>query len=374
MEYTSQDVLRLAKRVGNPKRSYLLVNPLQAKHMPVAPSQSLEMMRTLGRRLAEKYPDTGLIVGFAETATAIGAAVASCFPDTCLYMHTTREALPEEDCILFLEEHSHATEQKLHRAGFLKGLAQSGTILFVEDEISTGRTLLNMLRQLRSLSPEAAKVRMVAASVINRLSEENRRLLSEAGIECEALVQIPEVDYTAQTESMQVSPAEALPEDGAAYTRLTGAALPDPRTAAGVDDYSAACRCLAECVAEQMAERLRADMRVLVLGTEECMYPALTVGRCLEELPGVAVRCHATTRSPIGVGQGEAYPIRSGCRLRSFYEEGRVTFLYDLEAYDAVIVVSDTPQDETQAMGMLAAHLKRLGAGEVYYAGCGQNV
>ena len=36
--YTAADTLRIAKRYNNPKRSYLLVNPLQAKHIPVSPA------------------------------------------------------------------------------------------------------------------------------------------------------------------------------------------------------------------------------------------------------------------------------------------------------------------------------------------------
>ena len=55
-EYTIDNVLRIAKRHNNAKRSYLLVNPLQAKHMPVKPSQALEMMHCLGENLYKKYP------------------------------------------------------------------------------------------------------------------------------------------------------------------------------------------------------------------------------------------------------------------------------------------------------------------------------
>ena len=79
-DYSQNDLLRVAKRVRNAKRSYLLVNPLQGKHIPVSPARSLEMMNTLGGRLAEAYPGARLVIGFAETATAIGAAVASRFP------------------------------------------------------------------------------------------------------------------------------------------------------------------------------------------------------------------------------------------------------------------------------------------------------
>ena len=77
MEYTQSQILRIAKRFRNAKRSYLLVNPLQAKHLPVSPSQALDMMETLGERLRAEFPFAKLVIGFAETATAIGAALYS---------------------------------------------------------------------------------------------------------------------------------------------------------------------------------------------------------------------------------------------------------------------------------------------------------
>lgn len=89
--YTADNILRIAKRFNNQKRTYLLVNPLQAKHIPVSPKASLGMMKALGDMLANKYPDTKLVIGFAETATAIGAVVAESFSSKCVYIHTTRE-------------------------------------------------------------------------------------------------------------------------------------------------------------------------------------------------------------------------------------------------------------------------------------------
>ena len=41
MPYTQQDLLRVARRVNNTKRSYLLVNPLQAKHIPLTANQAI---------------------------------------------------------------------------------------------------------------------------------------------------------------------------------------------------------------------------------------------------------------------------------------------------------------------------------------------
>ena len=62
------------------------------------------------------------------------------------------------------------------------------------------------------------------------------------------------------------------------------------------------------------------------------MYPALLLGERLEQL-GAEVCCHATTRSPIGLCDAPGYPISSGWKLPSFYEEGRVTYVYDLMPY-----------------------------------------
>ena len=113
-EYAAADVLRLARRARNTKRSYLLVNPLQAKHLPVSPAKALEMMRTLGVKLRAEFPDARLVIGFAETATAIGAMAAAQLNGACVYLHTTRESLPAGRFLEFQEEHSHAVEQTLY--------------------------------------------------------------------------------------------------------------------------------------------------------------------------------------------------------------------------------------------------------------------
>ena len=55
------------------------------------------------------------IIGFAETATAIGNYVAAKLPNCVYEMQTTREELlGEEPIIEFFEEHSHAKQQLLY--------------------------------------------------------------------------------------------------------------------------------------------------------------------------------------------------------------------------------------------------------------------
>ena len=79
---------------------------------------------------------------------------------------------------------------------------------------------------------------------------------------------------------------------------------------------------------------------ILVLGTEEFMYPPLYVAEKLQAL-GYQVKCHATTRSPITVSRECGYPLHVRYELVSLYEEGRRTFIYDLERYDSVWIFTD---------------------------------
>ena len=132
--------------------------------------------------------------------------------------------------------------------------------------------------------------------------------------------------------------------------------------------------------AAEIAASLRAQLdgkRVTVLGTEECMLPALVLGARLEDA-GIArsVRCHATTRSPIGVCRDDGYPIRSGWRLRSFYDPARVTYIYDLAPCDTAIVVTDAPDEPAvgPAMRDLTAALGEAGCNDAILIREGRHV
>lgn len=292
--YTAADTLRIAKRYNNPKRSYLLVNPLQAKHIPVSPAAALEMMGALGDQVAAKYPEARLVIGFAETATAIGAAVAA-------------------------------------RLG---------------------------------------ERRLAAASILSRVSPENQARLAEAGIACECLVRLEHQDYERMVTGIPVKEA-APPAQGPLpdlRTLYTAEPLPDPRRGVAVGCYTDCCRAAAEELLSRLREELPDQGALLVLGTEECMYPALTVGSLAEQTGLCAtVRCHATTRSPIGICPDSAYPIRNGVLLPSFYGGDRKTYLYDLAAYDAALVVTDAPAAvDGTACTRLAAALGQLGCPRLY--------
>lgn len=356
--YTKETTLRVAKRYRNAKRAYLLVNPLQAKHMPVSPTEALTMMRTLGAGLQQEFPGARLVLGFAETATALGAAVASRLGPDCAFLTTTREAGEGPGWVRFLEEHSHAAEQKLWGGDLDALLQETDTVLFVDDEISTGKTLRNMVAQLTRRWPALGEKTLVAASLLNRVTPEQEEALADAGITCRCLVRLPQEDHTAQVADWTVTEAPPAVPQNLSFRQetLPGEGLLDPRKTLRIGAYDGSCQAVAEAMLSHALGPVETLGKTLVLGTEECMYPALRLGERLERL-GAEVCCHATTRSPIGLCDAPGYPIRSGWKLPSFYEEERTTYVYNLKEYDTVIVVSDTKKTDLRAIQALASVL-----------------
>lgn len=356
--YTKETTLRVAKRYRNAKRAYLLVNPLQAKHMPVSPTEALTMMRTLGEGLQQEFPGARLVLGFAETATALGAAVASRLGPDCAFLTTTREAGEGPGWVRFLEEHSHAAEQKLWGGDLDALLQETDTVLFVDDEISTGKTLRNMVAQLTRRWPALGEKTLVAASLLNRVTPEQEEALADAGITCRCLVRLPQEDHTAQVADWTVTEAPPAVPQNLSFRQetLPGEGLLDPRKTLRIGAYDRSCQAVAEAMLSHTLGPVETLGKTLVLGTEECMYPALRLGEKLERL-GAEVCCHATTRSPIGLCDAPGYPIRSGWKLPSFYEEERTTYVYNLREYDTVIVVSDTKKTDLRAIQALASVL-----------------
>ena len=354
MEYTKDDLLVLGKRYNNAKRSYLLIDPLQAKHIPVSPSAALKMMRSLGKKLYEKTGGADCIIGFAETATAIAAAAASEFDDDPFFIHTTREYFEGEELLYFSEEHSHASEQFIYRRFLEKGDFHS--VILIDDEFSTGKTLMNIISVLKKL-PSMSNAVFTAGSVINRISPENLAKFHDGGTDFISLCEIDEDDFEERVRGMDISaPIEN-------YTRIEKkyeVFVPDrfdewtPYDIRLGNDTGDLFRHINEFVkkaGEYLAGKISPDERILVMGTEEFMCPALVLGEWLED-EGFNVLSHSTTRSPIGISSDEDYPIRSGYKIHSFYDTERNTFIYNTASYDKIIVVTDSRNDEAVDLAM----------------------
>ena len=371
--YTETDLLRLAKRFHNTKRTYLLVDPLQAKHLSVQPSKALEMFHALGKKVGEACDGVGLVIGFAETATAVGMAVAEEMSDDCIYIHTTRELVPEEnDWVEFCEEHSHAVEQKLSGSHLDQWIKSCKSIVFVDDEISTGKTLINIVSRLKEQYPEIEEKRLVAASIINRVSEVNEQKMRDYGLECVSLLKLEETDYAEAVKDFSITEAcEPQENDTAGSASETGiseirpqVSLMDPRLGVSTREYRRNIDAFADSLIHSGLVK-KADGNILVVGTEECMYPAIVLGSRLEQALHAKVFTHSTTRSPIGICTDEAYPIQSGYKLKSLYDAGRTTYIYNLEKYDQVILVTDSEQIPGESLDTVVRALRASGNDEI---------
>lgn len=319
--------IKVCKRVNNKKRKFLVLNKAQCKHVPSSPTQALEMFMDLAATLDKyKYNPTVLVVGFAETATAIGATVASWLQ--CDYIHTTREDIGD-DYLEFSESHSHATEQKLKRVS----LDRYHRIIFVEDEVTTGATILKLIDELKKIKPTLS---YTVASIINSMSEYNLEMYKRLKIEVKYLIQVDNSGFD--------TIADNITADGDTVDAMWDYAnsisfhpLADARTGVDMEQY--------ERDIQGMCSDVYVDKpcTILVLGTEELMYPAIRLGARLEQA-GNVVKCHSTTRSPICTVSKETdpqYPLYSAHRLMSVYDSSRETFLYNMGVYDKVFIVTD---------------------------------
>ncbi|RSO09472.1 phosphoribosyltransferase [Streptomyces sp. WAC 05379] len=174
-------MLGLALR-RNPKRAHLLVSNVLGKHVPQSPSVVYGAGFALGRRVREllgaQEAARAVVLGYAETATGLGHSVADGV-GLAPYLHSTRRPVAGvARAGGFEESHSHATSHLLlpEDPALLVG---DGPLVLVDDEFSTGNTVLNTVRDLHERYPRRRYV--VVALVDMRSAADAGRLAEFAG-------------------------------------------------------------------------------------------------------------------------------------------------------------------------------------------------
>lgn len=348
--YTESRLAAIAKRENNIKRKYLVVNRLQGKHIPVSPGETLEMFAELSELIEKAYPNEKLlIVGFAETATAVGAAAAIRLGT--YYIQTTRENIPGAEFLYFTESHSHAVEQRLVCDELDSVIDKVERIVFVEDEITTGNTILKIADIITGRY--GGRVSFAAASLLNGMDELSAAEYRRRGIETHYLVKTDHSKYTGIAESYEadgVYIARNTEKPSADVNEIGLFGWLDARRLVTGGDYKKAC----ESLWTQLESRpeLFQGRSVLVLGTEEFMFPAIYAARRLE-LCGYEVMTHSVTRSPIAVSKAAEYPLHRRFELVSLYDGSRTTYVYDIGKYDSVLIVTDSQSDTENGVNSL---------------------
>lgn len=328
------DFVSICKRENNSKRNYLVLNKLQCKHVPSSPSVALSMFKDLANQLPHSYTFEDIVcVGFAETATAIGLEVAKSMGYD--YIHTTRE-LSVKEFYNFSEEHSHATEQKLALSNF----EEYDRMLFVEDEVTTGKTILNIIDVLEKHYPH---LKYGVASILNGMTDEQLNTYKNRDIDVFYLSKIDNSSYSDKANSVVSNGVLNKIYDGFMLGDLDTIKLNsnlDTRHITDLSSYNSELSNVKYFIGNTLLNLAPKKSKVCVIGTEEFMYPAIAVGMYLEGL-GYDVVSHSTTRSPIEVSREEGYPLHSRVELPSVYDKDRSTFIYNLDEYDAVLVLTE---------------------------------
>ncbi|MFF0714956.1 phosphoribosyltransferase [Streptomyces bauhiniae] len=376
------DLLGMALR-RNPKRAHLLVSKVLGKHVPQSPAVVHGHGVRLGHRVRALLGDAeaarAVVLGYAETATGLGHSVADGLA-LAPYLHSTRRPVTGvTPAGGFEESHSHATSHLLLPADPAL-LAGDGPLVLVDDEFSTGNTVLNTIRDLHARHPRDRYV--VVALVDMRSAEDTARLdRFAAGIgarvdlvaAASGTVRLPEgvlekgQALVAEHERADAAPG-AVPGGQARRVELDWpAGLPD----GGRHGFTPAHRTRLEAALPGMAARIAdalpdGSRRVLVLGFEELMYAPLRLAAELERTVPAEVRYSTTTRSPVLAVDDPGYAIRTRLAFLAHDDPAdgpgeRYAYNVAGAGFDTVVAVVDSAAD-TPALHAPDGLLARLAA------------
>ncbi|HSN38094.1 MAG TPA: phosphoribosyltransferase domain-containing protein, partial [Arthrobacter sp.] len=313
-------------------------------------------------------------IGYAETATGLGQLVAGQLGT--YYLHSTRQASGGiEPYGAFEEMHSHATSHQLLPTS-RAALDLAETVVLVDDELSTGATIINTIRELHRTAPHR---HYVVASLVDLRSPADRDRLDglarELGTRISAValaqgsIQLPETlaaDAAKLIGGLPLPP-HTVPGPGRIQLLDLNGIVPPIRSArfgvAGGPDPDQAAR-IADALAADLGGSARAGARVLVLATEEFMALPLAVAARLQDLrPDSDVRYSTSTRSPIAALDLPGYAIRSAITFGS--DDGTpdgpgprfaYNFAHPEGRFDTVVVMAEpgTPVAGLLAPGRIA--------------------
>ncbi len=368
MDFELDDLIKVAKRENNNKRKFLYVNPLQGKHMPVSPSVSLKLFSLLTEKIEKRYKNERLLViGFAETATAIGSATAYMAENVKYYMSTTRENIPHTEYLFFTESHSHASEQKLALKGLDKVVSGIDRIVFAEDEVTTGNTIKKLIDILKE-TYYGYKLKFGIVSVLNSMSEEVLEGFETNGVMCDFIHKIPSGYRINEIENYGYKNLNSEKSDfySVDINKINIGGYFNSRTVTDINSM----RKLSDEFVKKAMEKINLNnekQKILILGTEEFMFQPMLLGYEIEKkYKNTEVKFHATTRSPIEISDDKNYPLYSRFHLESFYEEGRNTFIYNLSEYDKVFVVTDSENINEKGLANILNALEKTGNKNIF--------
>jgi hypothetical protein len=276
-----------------------------------------------------------VVVAMAETATGLGHGVFEAVQRQrpkrdWLFLHSTRYALTHPVAFSLTEDHCHARDHLVYEPLSAEGkdiFGAARNVVFIDDEMSTGDTMLHLGRAFRERVPGVE--RMVLASLKCWLDAPARsRLFGTFPLPVE-VVSLLEGHFSF---TPAIVPERDMPEfKSEGDWRPKDDILPGNFGRLGLTSGACVLGSAGARVVEAMLRRLRdklsltRDKAVLVLGTGEFTYLPYRLARLLEE-EGFDVTFQSTTRTPVK----PCLDIASALRFADNYYDGIDNFLYNV--------------------------------------------
>lgn len=352
------DLIIMGKRINNNKRNFLFISKVLGKHIEAKPKVCKEIGLKLARLIFDKEEksyknnEKVCVIGFAETATGLGMAVAS-YIKNCYYITTTRECITELKSIFkFEEEHSHATTHKCFPLD-KDNLVNSEKIILVDDEITTGKSMINIIKELKKVTN--AK-NLIILSILDWRNEEYRKaydeLVNEENINLEVLslisgdIKVKDTTTYIDTNDEVINDTadvlnynvldrinlktsyEKEVESYLLYTGRFGVEFNE------IEELEIKCK----DIANRLQSLIESNEKILVLGHGENIYIPCRIASYIKG----DVYFKSTTRSPIYCEDVDGYPIKE---KHVFYHKGVKYYFYNKseieKKYDKVILITE---------------------------------
>ncbi len=358
---SGRELFRVAERI-NPKRSFLFVSTVLGRHIPVRPSDHFSAIDRIVDRIPDPFLEGRfLVMGYAETAVGIGAAVARRIrerrPDTDpLYLSTTRHPVAGREWIAFSEDHSHATTHHVmdpvRHGVFDKG---GVTLVLVDDETTTGGTFAALFEALREGGLPIRRVFLLT------LTDWSGGLAYKAVSALAPALPVKAFSLMSGLWKWTRDPTAALPAmpgwpGGAPLPIWSADVASDPILRAprlGIRMESGAM----DPVMDALPGFFPGEPPVLVIGTGEHVWGPMLLAERLER-DGADVHFVATTRSPILAGD----VISRKVVFPDHFGIGVPMYLHNVpEKPDARVII----MTETGADGICASLRSYLGRGHI---------
>lgn len=383
----------------NKKRQFLFISKLLGKHLLVDPAISLGTGSILASLLMEnegemkhpqlnsivemvnsgvpdrilsekslsyksKLPTNTVFIGFAETATGLGHSVFNHFQDAN-YIHTTREEMIDIlPSFYFEEEHSHATSHLVYAKEEV--LANAETIVLIDDEVTSGLTISNLILALNKSFPGK---RYKILSILDWRSDQHQRdfseLMEKHDISAEVIailsgqfsllndtvIEENEIALLNGNKTFELLEFEEIAKENisehksenATYSTLTGRFGLTSEHHLDMDEWI-------ESLAGKLPHIDR-DKSTLVIGIGENIY----IPHRLALKLGQHTKVQTTTRSPVFADNKDTYPIKHKCKFFLPDSHGIDQYLYNLPDVkaDQIVVIAESVSDQATWLPLL---------------------